>query len=196
MLVRKTTKDESIVSDEISGDNNITLNNKARTTLVDRIVFLDWTMDRWEFFLQPLTTILQEHHFIQSADLGHCDVLQPLSAEANATAHNLLMRCNSEGEKCCDIDLFVTSYLLTETRGKWHAFYRDVIQMAKPGALFLFAEPKAWQLHTLIEQMKANNTMDFVWLDSSMHSPILQALEGRVGPAVLLGMKRCSNRKH
>jgi hypothetical protein len=32
--------------------------------------------------------------------------------------------------------------------------------------------------------------MDFVWLDSSMHQPELQLLEGRVGPAVLLGIKR------
>ena len=162
--------------------------NTTTLTLLDRVIFLDWTMDKWDFFLRPLQTILQGHQFIQSADLGHCDVLQSLSAESNAIARKLLLQNNKDNSERCDVDLFVTSYLLTETRGKWYDFYRDVIQMAKPGALFLFAEPKAWQLHTLIQQKK--ELMDFVWLDSSMHSPMLQALEGRVGPAVLLGMKR------
>ena len=41
-----------------------------------------------------------------------------------------------------------------------------------------------------VNQSESPQIMDFVWLDSSMHSPMLQALEGRVGPAVLLGMKR------
>ena len=151
---------------------------------MDRIVFLDWTMDRWSYFLQPLQEILKANSFVKSVHLGFCDVLQSLSAESIAVTRQLLVT----SADVSDIDIFATSYLLTETRGKWHAFYRDIIQIAKPGALFLFAEPKAWQLHTLMEQMKT--TMHFVWLDSSMHSPVLQALEGRVGPAVLLGMKR------
>jgi len=162
-------------------------NKHEKEPLVDRVLFLDWTMDRWgEHFLEPLRDILQNQAFIRTAHLEICNVLQPLSGASNAKTRQLLV--GDSQEDLCHVDLFVTSYLLTETRDKWCAFYGDLVQIAKPGTLFLFAEPKAWQLHTFIEQTRAS--IDFVWLDSSMNSPILQALEGRVGPAVLLGMKK------
>lgn len=157
-------------------------NHSNTPTIVDRVLFLDWTMDKWQFFLHPLIDqILVPKNFCSRADVAFGDVLKRLSDESNAVAKKLLLQDPS-------IDLFVTSYLLTETRGKWHDFYSDIIDAAKPGALFLFAEPKAWQLHSLIKSHA--NHVDFEWLDSSMHSPVLQALEGRVGPAVVIGMKR------
>ncbi|CAB9526719.1 expressed unknown protein [Seminavis robusta] len=153
-------------------------------TLVDRVIFLDWTMDKWEPFLRPLIDgVLIPQKYVASADCVFGDVLRPLSEDCNQTAKDLLFLQEEGG-----VDLYVTSYLLTETRGKWHDFYRDIIDMAKPGALFLFAEPKAWQLHSLMEQ-HGSTKMEYVWLDSSMYSPMMQALEGRVGPAVLLCRK-------
>ena len=97
-----------------------------KETLVDRIVFLDWTMDRWSYFLQPLQEILKANSFVKSVHLGFCDVLQSLSAESNAVARQLLVT----SADVSDIDIFATSYLLSATRGKWHAFYRDIIQIA------------------------------------------------------------------
>lgn len=166
----------------------------SKNTVVDRIVFLDWTMEKWRFFLQPLIDeLLVPEGFTATADVAFCDVLKPLSDSSNAWAKKLLLENpHDRGDKASQvesssIDLFVTSYLLTETRGKWRAFYQETVAMAKPGSLFLHAEPTAWQLLTLIE--KTQTIIQWAWLDSSMYSPILQAIEGRAGPAVLLGMK-------
>jgi hypothetical protein len=174
----------------------------SSTTVVDRVVFLDWTMDKWQLFLQPLIDgILIPNHYTAAADFAFCDVLRPFSSgSSNTVARNLLTLDNyldhqgnsssssTEGATVLlDMDMFVTSYLLTETRGKWHAFYRDLVDMAKSGTLFFFAEPKAWQLHSFMEQNATK--MEFVWLDSSMNNPEMQSLERRLGPAILLGMK-------
>lgn len=168
--------------EHFAANHNNRTSAETSPTIVDRVLFLDWTMDKWQFFLNPLMDqILVPKKFCSRADAAFGDVLKPLSDASNAVAKGLLLQDPA-------IDLFVTSYLLTETRGKWHDFYSDIIDAAKPGALFLFAEPKAWQLHSL---MKIHSKqMDFEWLDSSMQSPVLQALEGRVGPAVVIGMKR------
>ncbi len=117
------------------------------------------------------------------------------------------------------MDMFIFSYVLTETREQWATFCQDLISLARPNALFYFAEPTAWQLHRLLllfpmsqvddeekpqsppsisnhnsnhnnnNSSKKNARMDWIWLDSSMDSPSLQCLERRVGPAVLLGRK-------
>ena len=163
-----------------------------RRPVVDNIIFLDWTMHRWRSFLEPLVEeLLKPTNVCGSAFMAHCDVLQHLSADCNAAARNLLLTPDSKiGDDFdgCNTDLFVTSYLLTETRERWHAFYSDLVRVAKPGALFLFAEPKAWQLHAFIHRHVSN--MEIVWLDSSSESTHMQAMEGRIGPAVLLCMKR------
>jgi hypothetical protein len=62
------------------------------------------------------------------------------------------------------------------------------VRRTDPGTLFIFSDPTAWQLHLFME--RSSYCMDFCWLDSSMYRPELQALEGRVGPAVLVGIKR------
>ena len=110
------------------------------------------------------------------------------------------------------VDLVVVSYVLTETRGKWHAFFHDLIvarwrdrdtdnnhdnnddaqaashsplPLLSSGTLLLMSEPTAWQLHHWL-QLVGSRLSDYEWLDSSRLSPELQLLEGRIGPAVLL----------
>ena len=98
-------------------------------------------------------------------------------------------------------DIFLTSYLMTETRNQWDEFIIKMVGLAKVGALFYFAEPVPWQLHRLIRMsappdLNCDDTMSplhrlrFVWIDCSMHYPDMQTLDGRSGgPAVLLAMK-------
>jgi len=96
------------------------------------------------------------------------------------------------------VDLIVVSYLLSETRGKWHAFFDNLVELAPAGTLFLFSDPTAWQLHLFRERYEffesknddkdRQRRMEFCWLDSSMYRPELQVLEGRLSAAVLLGM--------
>ena len=106
-----------------------------------------------------------------------------------------------------NVDLILVSYLLSETRGKWHAFFDDVVDLVPVGTLFLFTDPTAWQMHSFRERYEffsndkngsttnggvdchgeKQRRMNFVWLDSSIYRPEMQKLEGRNGPAVLLG---------
>jgi hypothetical protein len=85
------------------------------------------------------------------------------------------------------VDMFVVSYLLSETRHKWFHFIDDIVKMSAPGTLFLLTDPTAWQLHLL--QNRCGDLVHWIWLDSSMHHPELQLLENRIGPAVLMGIK-------
>jgi hypothetical protein len=117
------------------------------------------------------------------------------------------------------IDLYIFSYILTETRGKWEEFLQDLVASAKPNALFYFAEPTPWQLHhlrnhvLLVAQVQVlqpasmdsvvdrdhaaiatttttTSLLDYIWVDSSMNqSADLQAMDGRLGPGALLARK-------
>jgi SAM-dependent methyltransferase len=90
--------------------------------------------------------------------------------------------------KNSDVDFYLFSYVLTETRGKWEVFMRELVREAKPNALFYFAEPTPWQLHQVRLLLP---DLDYIWLDSSMNQlPNLQALEARLGPGVLLARKK------
>ena len=111
-----------------------------------------------------------------SIDLESCNVRLPLTHEENATASPLL-----EGA-----DLYIISYLLSETRGHWMDFFEQLWQQSTQGTMFLLADPTAWQLHVWIQHMPDATV---AWLDSSRHDPALQLLENRVGPAVCLVMK-------
>ena len=85
------------------------------------------------------------------------------------------------------VDLFVVSYLLSETRDHWQAFFDDIVHTSRSGTLFLLTDPTAWQLR--IFQQRYERQFIWQWLDSSMHRPELQVLEGRVGPGVLFAIK-------
>ena len=105
--------------------------------------------------------------------------------------------------------LIVVSYLLTETRGTWKAFFEQLLGLLQgTESLLLLTEPTAWQLREFLKcfgqirsRKKINNnntTTDdiqtkedllikaHVWLDSSRDLPHLQKLDSRNGPATLL----------
>ena len=105
-------------------------------------------------------------------------------------------------------DIFLISYLLTETRNQWDKFFVRLVGLAKDGAIFYFSEPVSWQLHWLIRMFSGRTEppsfglaggmvmpsplsgLRFVWIDSSMYCPEMQGLDRRSGgPAVLLALK-------
>ena len=157
-----------------------------------RAVMLDFAIDQWrEAVLDDLASLLRPY-YVSEMHYGHCDVTRTMGDSIEQTV--------------ADVDLYLTSYLITETRFQWDEFFVDLVRQARVGALFYFAEPTPWQLHRLIRLSKKSSKasdnartdvdyaplegLRFVWLDSSMHSPELQPLDGRVGgPAVLLAIK-------
>jgi hypothetical protein len=141
---------------------------------------LDFSIKEWkDAILDDLVRILVPEFAIM-IDCGSCDVTAPMD---NATV-----------EQYIDSDIFLFSYLLTETRNNWDHFLVQLVGLAKVGALFYFAEPTPWQLHRLMRRAdgclsSATPDIDysplkrlrFVWVDSSMHLPKMQKLDGRNG---------------
>ena len=171
------------------------------------VMLLDFAIDNWkDAALNELIPILQPQYVDQVTCMS-CDVSKPLLApsDANQAVNNEniadYVRCN---------DIFLTSYLLSETKNSWDLFFVQLVQLAPVGALFYFSEPMAWQLHRLIrmstpcltddagrtekqtqvEDLAPLHRLNYIWIDSSMHYPELQHLDGRAGgPAVLLAIK-------
>ena len=157
-----------------------------------RAVMLDFAIEQWkEAVLDDLANLLRPD-YVNEICYCHCDVTRAMDASVERAV--------------ADADLYLTSYLITETRFRWDEFFVNLVRRARVGALFYFAEPTPWQLHRLIRLSKKSSKasdnartdvdyaplerLRFVWLDSSMHSPELQPLDGRVGgPAVLLAIK-------
>jgi hypothetical protein len=183
-------------------ESGMAMTTKQRPVL-DYAVLLDYAVQHWDRILTPLVEVVVPE-IIGDMVTASCDVRSALTAESsnNAVAAQLLSPRREEAvdgtgndndtedsnSQRLKVDLVVTSYLLSETRGQWHAFFDDLVRRTDPGTLFIFSDPTAWQLHLFME--RSSYCMDFCWLDSSMHRPELQALEGRVGPAVLVGIKR------
>lgn len=149
---------------------------------VDHAILLDWAIDKWQMILDPVVELASSTH-IASFSLGHCDISRDLHDKANKDALSKI----SPKEACCEVDLFLFSYILTETRGSWEPFLKSLVECAKKGTLFYFAEPTPWQLHQVRKLFEG--TLEFVWLDSSMDTPAMQPLDRRLGPGVLMGRK-------
>mmetsp|Transcript_19028 Transcript_19028/g.23156 ORF Transcript_19028/g.23156 Transcript_19028/m.23156 type:complete len:362 (-) Transcript_19028:145-1230(-) len=115
-------------------------------------------------------------------------------SRANIKMKNFFLEISDEKTdmvKFKEFDLFIFSYILTETRNKWHHFFRRIWVTAKPGAIFYFAEPCPWQLHILLSLFPHwRACADYFWIDSSMDFAESQRLNTRQGPAVLLVWKR------
>eukprot|EP00986_Skeletonema_menzelii_P003963 scaffold1298_cov152-Skeletonema_menzelii.AAC.7 len=145
-------------------------------------VLLDYAIEEWkDAVLDDLEPILTQS-FASLVTCEHCDVTTPLLEK-----HVHLIATT---------DIFLTSYLLTETRDKWFAYFIELVDKAKEGAVFYFAEPLPWQLHRLIRMSAPESDpsplqkLRFAWIDSSMNYPELQELDGRAGgPAILLAIK-------
>ena len=102
----------------------------------------------------------------------------------NHSGHNETVH-QSMNNKC---QLYVISYLVSETRGQWEGFFTNLVDAVDSGTMFYFAEPVPWQLHRLCDLFR--NSLDFLWIDSSMYHTALQCLERRVGPAILFAIKK------
>jgi len=154
---------------------------------LERAVLLDWAMDEWKLMLEPLCDIVVPD-YVQTVETMSCDISESLlESDCNRQAKELLIG----DDTYANVDLFLISYLLTEVRGQWHTFLKEMIQVSKSNSLFYFAEPTPWQLHRLKELF--GEQLDFIWLDSSMDKPEMQPLDNRLGPGVLLGRKRCNS---
>jgi hypothetical protein len=144
-------------------------------------------MDEWKRVVEPLCDIVVPD-YIQEIETSTCDISKSLlNSDTNQQAQKLLL---DDDKSTSGVDLFLISYLLTEVRGQWHDFVKEMISLSKPNTLFYFAEPTPWQLHRVKSMF--HDLLDFVWLDSSMDQPELQPLDNRLGPGVLLG---CTKRR-
>jgi len=210
--------------------------------LLDHAFLLDWATPHWLPILQTVEDLLvRRHHAVRQFETSTCDVRASLFLqqqqqqqqhpeishnEAGAVEDGMSLLSPegpasdgaSDGSgRFWNADLIVVSYLLSEMRCKWCAFFDDLVGLSPVGRLFLFTDATSWQMHLFRERyeffhdddddddkISSNNgnsgngdrkrRMNFVWLDSSMYRPDLQELEGRNGPAVLLGVIVCRER--
>ncbi|KAL7489895.1 hypothetical protein ACHAW6_015622 [Cyclotella cf. meneghiniana] len=181
-------------------------NQKPQLT---EVLLLDFAMKDWkQAALDDLIPILVPR-YVKKISCENCDVTRPLFSTCKSKSEDGSEFKGGNNSNVATFvqnsDIFLTSYLLTETRYNWDLFYVQLVQLAPVGAMFYFAEPMAWQLHRLVRMSTQPSTVDancelidysplfrlkFIWIDSSMHYPELQQMEGRAGgPAVLLAIK-------
>lgn len=158
-----------------------------------RMILLDWTMPHWKAaVLDNLCSVLKSNHKTTKVEIEMetCDIRKSLWEDPT---HEIVRRMfglvagTASESKSHAVDIFILSYLLSETRGKWHAFLDDIVDLSPPGTMFLVLDPTAWQLHLF--RSRYLSQMSFEWLDSSRESPHLQSLESRLGPGVLLASR-------
>jgi hypothetical protein len=161
-------------------------------------VLLDWAMPDWQASILERLQPFLVPQLLDRLDLASCDVTAHVTAAVNQEANSFLAHIDQppeETETTTSTVLYVTSYLLSETRGRWSDFYRQLWRQAAPGSLFLMTDPTAWQVRVWLEERQTDcdandgSPLVFSWLDSSMHFPALQSLEKRVGPAAVFAMK-------
>lgn len=170
--------------------------NLHHQNTLERLLLLDWAIDEWKStVLDPLQSMLvqeggKEETNRMQMETTFCDVTKPLlnTDENQEALKKLIQEENITEPIVLNYEMFITSYVVSETRGKWNEFYQQLVQYSKPNTLFYFSEPTSWQLHKLCHICQ--DYLDFVWVDSSMYYPKLQSLEGRIGPAVLLAIRK------
>jgi len=199
---------------------------------IRELVMLDFAMGDWIQLLTPILDVCKNSNdpLLSSTCniiMDECDVTKPIfvsvgddSFASSDSGLHAKKPCNSANSTAAKYgiacDMFLISYLLSETRGLWEEFMLQLVDSAKAGSIFYFAEPTPWQLHHLISLFNTpiqldkvhnnmnpsnsschqsnsngngNNSMKFLWIDSSMKLPAMQGLHSRLGPAVLLGIK-------
>ena len=173
----------------------------TKEEILDEILLVDWSINEWKStVLDPLTEILVAKNTVRSEGIKctFCDVTKDLGDDRNGALKKHLCLSEHEHGGCdrdldgvkeqADYDIYLTSYLLTETKGKWEPFFRSLIEISRENTIFYFAEPIPWQLHRFMEIF--HYALDFVWIDSSMDHPMLQGAQQRAGPACVLAIKR------
>lgn len=143
---------------------------------LNSLLLLDWAMEKWQVLIDLLTPLLAPS-YVQSIECTSGDVTKPLQDDVNRS----LLHHHRH------VDMYLFSYILTETRGKWEEFLLQLVDAAHSNTMFYFAEPTPWQLHHLRSLIP---TLEYIWVDSSMdQSAALQAMDGRLGPGILLARK-------
>lgn len=179
----------------------------TKEEILDEMLLVDWSINEWKStVLDPLTEILVAKNSVRSEGIKctFCDVTKDLGDDSNGALKKHLCLSEHEHEhggrdrdrdrdldgmkEQADYDIYLTSYLLTETKGKWEPFFRSLIEISRENTIFYFAEPIPWQLHRFMEIF--HYALDFVWIDSSMDHPMLQGAQQRAGPACVLAIKR------
>jgi hypothetical protein len=113
-----------------------------------RAVMLDWAMSDWQSPILDTLHPLMVPSCFQHMDFVTCDVTNSLKECSNEQARQFL---HGAGDECGVLNgsagtvLVVTSYLLSETRNRWHDFYSEIFESSALGTLFLFTDPTAWQ---------------------------------------------------
>lgn len=164
-------------------DNNSTDNTNLHCAILENNINKNGNNDRND---------VVNHYFGTSVENNHNnEVKQSNPSSYNATDKksndDMCDTIRPASDNKCSIDIVIVSYLLSETRDKWQIFMDDLINFhLRSNAIVLLSDPTAWQLH--IFRQRYIQRIDFMWLDSSMLHPRLQSLEGRVGPAVLIGI--------
>lgn len=140
---------------------------------------LDYVIDQWKATILDSVLPIVAKEGLADLERIACEKTDVTKVEGNDT----IIQNERQGNT-----LFITSYLLSEQRDKWHGYYRSLAISAMSGDIFYFCEPKPWQLHLLIRLTK--EWLDFLWVDSSMYFSELQITDMRAGPAVLVAIKR------
>lgn len=213
--VRKPIEDHTVFHNKYCNNNKGHTNgesNANQNTLLSRNYIIAGETATTEY--TDDTEIRNDGHLNHNNSNQHVSIKE---REHNIISNSYVddMLCNATNDFCSssdNIDLVIISYLFSETRNQWQIFMDGFIhnilrrqqqqqqrhlQYNKDCTtannryktpMILVTDPTAWQLHIFKERY--NNIFDFMWLDSSMYRPELQALEGRVGPAVLLGIMK------
>ena len=140
---------------------------------------LDYVIDQWKETILDILLPIAAREGLADLERIACERTDVTDVSGN----DAIIQHEQQGNT-----LYITSYLLSEQRDKWHDYYTSLAKDAKSGDIFYFCEPKPWQLHLLIRFTK--EWLDFLWVDSSMYYSELQPTDMRAGPAVLVAIKR------
>ena len=127
--------------------NDDSLSVKSKDQLLwptlKNLIVLDFAEQSWSKVVEYVAHLSKKYEHSEETlySCHHCDVTLPLLHESNSDAVLPLKTCG----------LIIVSYLLTETKGKWHQFMLETWQIALPGTIFLFFEPTVWQHHILLK---------------------------------------------
>mmetsp|Transcript_34339 Transcript_34339/g.39121 ORF Transcript_34339/g.39121 Transcript_34339/m.39121 type:complete len:448 (-) Transcript_34339:106-1449(-) len=214
-LLQTLRKNESEFIDD---DENIV---EKEQQLLDSVFLFDWAMDQWTTIVSLLKSLIVPS-LVKEIHCSSCDITKSIIDDICNTDIKKTINHGDEEDfhprydnndddevmRRKSVDLYLLSYILTETRDKWHNFWNELVEKAKPNSLFYIAEPTPWQLHKVMQieeqritycydggSAEGNRTatasrLEFIWLDSSMdQTENVQALDGRLGPGVLLARK-------
>ena len=116
-----------------------------------------------------------------------CDICGGEASHASVVAH---MKAHGMPSPSTSPTLYTFSYVLTETKERWHDFFFHLYTHAAPQSFFYVAEPNPFQIFVLLGQFPSwTHGKDFFWLDSSLENPDLASTMQRLGPAVMLIVK-------